>query len=488
MQILTELHKKSWLKLSLKLRSIISILSTLSAGWYFVKNFVIPFIAQKLLNSSSLTVIKGTILRPNNSDFELLLQTELKNTGPLATVLKYRKPLILARYITSKSKNGNQLGPRKILQEIAAVEMNSSTAVPSWGGIVDMNSKVIISDHQLDHFSAFSKDLVSMKGNIKQILHGDGICIELMNGLIQIEGLKLYKEVSLQGLEGLNKVLVHEAKVVGSTSEYMILECDTSIFNPSNVCLEQLGNVYCSLHYIDSDQFPGVDMSSTIPHATIMMENLTLKQGENRFMTRAHFKVTSSPGVERESALKMLSNFICCKSTKPILFRGHQTKATKIPYLFDSLTSLSIPSIMPGLPSNMKMIKSALLLLHSPLSTIASLQAPSRLELLNAFPITVSILKMKGKILHNGNEIASLDIDLESSPIILEPESTSWTREIKLKLKIALPAILALFDFDTSKGVLKVDVESILDCKVGEYLVRGVEYHQAQVSSKMGFR
>ena len=115
MQILTELHKKSWLKLSLKLRSIISILSTLSAGWYFVKNFVIPFIAQKLLNSSSLAVIKGTILRPNNSDFELLLQTELKNTGPLATVLKYRKPLILARYITSKSKNGNRLGPRKIL-------------------------------------------------------------------------------------------------------------------------------------------------------------------------------------------------------------------------------------------------------------------------------------------------------------------------------------------------------------------------------------
>ena len=439
---------------------------------------------KRLLNFASLKVISGTILRPSDTGaFKLLLKAELTNSGPLPVLIRYKQLLNLARQVPNKRKG--------LLQDIATVKMKSATSVPSWGGQVDMDSTVMISYDNLDDFAQFSKDLVSSKGQVNQVLYGDGLSVELLGGLLVVEGLQIRKQVSLQGLEGLSSVTVHSAKVIGSTSEFMVLECDTSIYNPSNVSLEQLGDVFCSLHYVDQEQFSVAnvqDMGLTQPHATILMENLTLKQGANRFMTRAHFKVTSSPGVERDSALKMLSNFICCKETKPVLIRGHKRKATKIPYLFESLTSLSISTSMPGLPSEMKMIKSALLLLHSPLSTLTSLTAPSRLELLNAFPVPVQILKMKGKILHRGNEIAALDVDLETTaaPLVLAPCCVSWTREIKLKLKVAVPAIMALFDFDTREGVLRVDVESILDCKVGDYLVRGVAYTQEGVCSKLG--
>lgn len=269
----------------------------------------------------------------------------------------------------------------------------------------------------------------------------------------------------------------------------MILECDTRMFNPSNVDLISLGDVFCSLYYLDEKHASSnIDIFSTEPIATVIMDNFTLKAGHNRFKSIAHFKVPSQAGVERDSALRVLSNFICGQSTPGVRLRGQSRKATNLPYLLDGLTNLNVAVTLPGLPPSMKMIESALLLLHSPLATLSSLYAPSRLHLLNAFSVPLQVLKMKGSVIHNQAIIATIDLDLESSPILLKSNSTTWTKEVKLKLLVGVSTLMALVDFDLSQGVLKVDVVAVLDCKVGDYVVRGIEYSQTDVVSKIGLR
>ncbi len=336
-------------------------------------------------------------------------------------------------------------------------------------------------------FSSFATDLISSNGEVAQVLVGDGVCIDLFGGLVSIDGLKINKQVSLLGLGGLSKTVVHDVQVLGGTAEYMILEADTSIYNPSNVALVSVGDVYCSIFYA-SASFGTNAFVGNQPHATVIIHDLTLLPGENRFKTRVNFQIASQEGLERVSALEMLSNFICCKPTEPIFLKGHSRKATKIPYLFESLKSLSILSSMPGLPSSMQMIRSALLLLHSPILSIASLSVPSKMQLLNSFAVTVTVTRMYGNITHDGNIICSIQQDLAKNPIVLPPNSVTWTREIWLKLAIGVNPLKALFDFDTRSGILQVDVDCSLDVVVGDYVIQGIKYTQSGLDTRIGLK
>ncbi|KAJ3305619.1 hypothetical protein HDV03_001264 [Kappamyces sp. JEL0829] len=451
------------------------LLSSIGGLFYILSRFLAPLVAQVLLNKATLKVIEASIIKPSGGAFRLVMKVALAKTGPFATLIKYKKPLRMVK---------REAGKETVL---AGVSIKGSSAVPAGGGEVEMDSVVSVAYDQVDAFGDFSKDLVLCKGQVEQTLKGDGVSISLFGGLVQIDGLSINKTVSLAGLGGLTNTVVHDIQVLGATSEYMILEADTSIYNPSNVALVGLGDVFCSMFYVAS-KFGSSALYDSLPHATVVMHDLTLQPGENRFKTRVNFQIPSAPGIERDSALEMLSNFICCKETTPILLRGHSRKATKIPYLFNSLTSLNIITSMPGLPPTMQMINSAVLLLHSPLATLAFLSAPTKMELLNSFAVPVSVLRMVGAIKHDGNPIGSLDQNLTSDPIVLPPNSLTWTREIWLKLAVGPSALRALFDFDTTEGVLLVDVDCWLDVKVGEYLVQGVKYSQTGLKTKLGLK
>lgn len=248
--------------------------------------------------------------------------------------------------------------------------------------------------------------------------------------------------------------------------------------------LVSLGDCYFSLYYSSVVPAPHAPQS----HASMMLPNLTLMAGETTsYKTLVQFTVPDQPGPHRKSALQILSNFICCVPTEPIYLKGSLEKATHIPYLYKSLTSLNIQSVMPGLPKDKKMIESAILSISSPLASLASLSLPARMNLVNYFQTPITITKMKGSITHKSQPLAFIDCDLSEDPIILPPNSTTLTQQVWLKLSVGMHVIKSLYDFDTSLGVLLVDVEIELCFSVDSYSVADVKYVQHAVVSKIGF-
>ena len=61
----------------------------------------------------------------------------------------------------------------------------------------------------------------------------------------------------------------------------------------------------------------------------------------------------------------------------------------------------------------------------------------------------------------------------------IEPNSTAWSPKIWLKVVLGMGIIKV-------GGELRVDVECVLDCVVGEFFVKGVRYNQENVELGVG--
>ena len=88
---------------------------------------------------------------------------------------------------------------------------------------------------------------------------------------------------------------------------------------------------------------------------------------------------------------------------------------------------------------------------------------------------------MSGFVYHKGDLIATLDQDLSSFGGILIPSHTTlWTPPVWLRLQVGMGVLRV-------GSELVVDVETVLDVKVGEYFVREVGYKQNGVELGIGF-
>lgn len=141
----------------LKMKSILNFLGPLFGIAFLIKKFLVPFIAQRLLNRAILRLISAAIVKPGESAFKLLLKVEMKESGPLKTCIKYTKPLSLLRNVSTPDHDLDQE------REIGKVTIKKDTLVPAWGGLVDMASTVWVNYDQIEEFGQFGKDLVAKK-------------------------------------------------------------------------------------------------------------------------------------------------------------------------------------------------------------------------------------------------------------------------------------------------------------------------------------
>jgi hypothetical protein len=122
-------------KVTLYIKFLIKLFGSTGGLFYLISKFIAPFVAQLLLNRATLRIIGGSIQKPSESAFRLVLKAELKNTGPFRTLISYKNPLQL------RAPNGSVMG---------TVVIKNSTSVPPHGGVIDMDSIVNISYDQVD--------------------------------------------------------------------------------------------------------------------------------------------------------------------------------------------------------------------------------------------------------------------------------------------------------------------------------------------------
>ena len=396
-------------------------------------------------------MIHGQLLKPSETAFKLKMTTELKGI-----IIPVSLKLIF-------------IGPLKLIRNESCGKLFPSPSLIPPSRILDLSGIVQVDYEALDGFAKFACDLVN-GDKVDLDLIGDGVRLEVFG--INIDNLYLKKSISIKGMEGLKETRVDRVDVVGGTREYMVLEVYTTIINSSNMDLVSLGDVRLAMFY----KFKNL--------AELVMEDLTLVNGENKYIITVHFSIPEGDGVsgasiegdDRSVAIEALSNF-CSGIPSDITISG-ASKPTPIPFLSPSLKSLSISTILPGLPTTL--LKRSVLLVSSPLSLL-TLKVPNKLLIENSFGTRLTILKMSGFVYHKGDLIATLDQDLSSFGGILIPSHTTlWTPPVWLRLQVGMGVLRV-------GSELVVDVETVLDVKVGEYFVREVGYKQNGVELGIGF-
>nr|CAG8533849.1 8518_t:CDS:2 [Entrophospora candida] len=269
-------------------------------------------------------------------------------------------------------------------------------------------------------------------------------------GDVEIKGIKFSVNSSLDGLQGLKTkaALVNSLKVVGGTTDMMLIDLSVTLFNPSNVKIN-MGDINFDLYFKEKQL------------GKVLMKNYVLDRGENTGNVVAQFapKTDDALKVGRD----LLNNFMAGKPND-LGIQG-TLESTTISSLKKALSSLELETSMPGLKSDKNVILKARFAIG--LNTIFDSKGTASIDAFNPLDTTIKFLKIQSTITSEGNLIGTIDEDLTSAPVVIEPKQSVTTKDFELKLKITPAALKSLFE--SIKGDLFTDISSTILVAIGDY-------------------
>jgi len=285
-------------------------------------------------------------------------------------------------------------------------------------------------------------------------------------GDVEIKGIKFSVNSSLEGLQGLKTkpALVNSLKVVGGTTDMMLINLSVTLFNPSNVKIN-MGDINFDLYFKEERL------------GKVLMKNYVLDRGENTGNVVAQFAPKTDDALK--AGRDLLNNFMAGKPND-LGIKGILGSTTISP-LKKALASLELETSMPGLKSDKNVILKARFAIG--LNTIFDSKGTASIDAFNPLDATIKFLKIQSTISSEGNLIGTIDEDLTSAPVVIEPKQSVTTKDFELKLKITAAALKSLFE--SIKGDLFTDISSTILVAIGDYQTT-IDYVQNKVSTGLG--
>ncbi|KND03927.1 uncharacterized protein SPPG_01376 [Spizellomyces punctatus DAOM BR117] len=444
---------------------------------------LLPFIAQRLINRSVLTITNATITDPQKDRLVMCMKGRVENAGPLPAKIEFLGPVKLC--VDDDRSLG--AGKRRVVVEggrrlVIIGEADGMPAIStSTSGSADIDAKVTVRILDTQAFAAFAKTMMESTKFSLTLLATD---IKVVSFNLPIYSTKLLKTVTLKGLQNLNQIQILKAVTTGGTPTHITLSTTCEIYNLSDITLS-VGTVTLALYHEDIYQV-----------GTVEMNNLTLQPGTNRITATAAYSPQTTPATQ--SGRKLLASYVT-NTPATVTIRGTQT-STPISYLRPALQSLSVTTILP--PESRKMIEKTQLVID-PFRLTTRLQSATKLVLFNPMLAPVTILWMKGTVTCRGEVVGNLDEDLQSrnEMVVLAPETSVQTGIMGMRLRIAPGALGAILTAAIAEGrgdgqtqtpnqdggikLFEVDVESTIGCRVGQYEVV-IDYRQEGVPVGLG--
>ncbi|CAG8450266.1 9264_t:CDS:2 [Diversispora eburnea] len=325
-------------------------------------------------------------------------------------------------------------------------------------------------------FNDFSKRLTT-DSNVTFTMQGvaNSLCTTPV-GDIEIKGINFTVKSELKGLQGLKAkpTILNFLKIIGGTPDYISIELKVSLFNPSNVQIST----------------PSSDISFDLIFqqfkvGKVIIPNFKISRGDNpNLLVFAQF----SPKTEEEIKVgRVLLNKFLDGNQIDISINGNKNSTNIVP-LQSAMESINLNIIVPGLNSSKPIVTKTRFSIK--LNTVINKKAKAAMDLFNPLDTELKIQKINANVFSINNQtgednelIGIVDQDLGSEVIVIGIGEEITSKEFELELKLGSAAIKSLLE--SLKGDLKVNVESIIGIKVGEYQTE-VDYRQNQVPAVLG--
>ncbi|GJJ74828.1 hypothetical protein EMPS_07186 [Entomortierella parvispora] len=189
---------------------------------------ILPKVAQKIVNNSSLSFQNIVITEPTNTTMTMELKGSLGNAGPFHATVSYPETIKVFY-------NGTLLGEMDPLPD---------TKASGGSGTVEGKSRFTIADEAA--FSAFSKNMLGDKSFTWSLQ--STVTIRAMGRTI--ENLKLNKEISLLGMNGFPEVEILSFNLPSDApnGQGINLEMSTAMHNPSPIGIA-LGTIVLDISF-----------------------------------------------------------------------------------------------------------------------------------------------------------------------------------------------------------------------------------------------
>ncbi|ORX81255.1 hypothetical protein K493DRAFT_342419 [Basidiobolus meristosporus CBS 931.73] len=263
---------------------------------------VVPWVAQRALNHSKIVFLSTNITQPKPDSFMMEVSAILENVGRIPAT---SQPTSVDIYYKE--------------QHIGRADM-PGMLISSDSGPFEIATKFVALDRTA--LGVFAADMVAlpkitwtMKGNVDVVAKG-----------LHVRGLKLDKEVTLEGLNGAKNITLNSFDLPGNDPTGGIhLEASSTLFNPSNISLE-VGVMRMGIFY------QGVKM------ANVTAEDVRLYPGENTL----NLSGSMLPLDKKASAVasKFFSRYL--SGEESIITVGGLENSSPIPWLDRAFQSLRV--------------------------------------------------------------------------------------------------------------------------------------------------
>ncbi|KAI8905665.1 hypothetical protein DFJ77DRAFT_514742 [Powellomyces hirtus] len=438
------------------------ILSVLLSNYIISTRWLLPLIATKLVERSTIRITGGSIENPQDGTVDMKMKGQVTDAGPIDASIRFNGPV--------------KLGYEDVDGEIVVVgEAEGMPAIDARGGSASLDASVRVRITDTAAFGLFAETMVQSQ-EFELVLMADDMTVLVM-GVLPIHHVQMRKTLVMRGLDGLSDIQILTAVATKGTSDYIELSTSCVLHNPSDltiamgdVVLEMFHTVHCV--------------------GSVEMKDLCLQPGKNVVSCSAKYAPQTAEQARAGRAL--LGQYVTGAASK-VTIKGSLTKSTKFDYLAPALASLNVTTTLPG--EQRKMITRTQLVIDP--FRLAMLQSATRLELFNPMEAPVSILWMKGRVVCRGEVIGHLNEDLaaKNQIIVVEPNQHQLTGTMSMRLRISPAAVTAIMAAGFAGGgkgsapaalphsgmtLFDVDVESTLGCRVGDYFVE-LDYQQETV-------
>ncbi|KAJ7782963.1 hypothetical protein B0H16DRAFT_1494883 [Mycena metata] len=345
-------------------------------------------------------------------------------------------------------------------------------ALPKAAATTDVDTRVIhltfasvpfaVFDNMHSNFDDF---VAATTVGAKETLHLSGAAnadAQTAVGLLSLTDISFSVDSDIEGLQGLNTkpVTVSNLDVNQGFSDYLLINVDSALFNPSNLTIGT-GDVSFSLGFQDQ----------TIGSADI--SNLIITPGNQSYPIAVHY---SPQGAAQAAGQTLLENFLQGIDSDTVI--AGTTGSTPISSLQTALSEILLkPVTIPAL--HQTLIQSADI--EFPTDIVQTGISQAAFTLANPFTASINLLQVGAVATFQNLTLGTIDADVSSNPIHAGGHSTVTSSFLPMKYNldpltivqflsilaqqnsVDLGPLVAMFQFLVDNPGLKVPVTTTVD-------------------------
>lgn len=287
----------------------------------------------------------------------------------------------------------------------------SSTNTSGTIDISIVNTNLSSSKGQHEFFSAFNT-LITDKDSAEFSLIGNSSAVANMSvGILTLNPIKVNVTTSLQGLRGLDGlVVIDTVDVTGGTEDAIVLDIGVTITNPSNL-------------WLNVDDLSLALFRGGSPMGTTLLPNLTLSMGENDVKATGYFTANAN-----DQSMQTLNDFVGKRDV--VLSIGGYDSSTQVYSLSEAFGTLSVDATLPALQTDL--LDTAALYVPSTIGDENNITQVT-VDLANPFSADLQITSVSSSIKSYGLDLGSIDMGTDFRS---DGNTTTTSQELDLNLNM----------------------------------------------------